>query len=128
MMGRGWRKGAGPRYNGNMDSDLPDRIRKAVKAGRTPLDLWMEVIEDKDAPLALRLACARDAAPYIHPKLSHAVVEDRSADRLTEFLTVMREERQRISGPSKNNHAIDLTADDVMVMGPVTIAADDGSI
>ncbi len=80
-----------------MRGDYEGAIRKAVAAGRTPVDLWLAVLGDDTAPLALRLSVARDAAPYIHPKLAHTITENIGSDKLNEMLALMREERSKMS-------------------------------
>ena len=43
----------------------------AVKAsGVTPLEFLLSEMRNPKRPVAIRRACARDAAPYVHPKLA----------------------------------------------------------
>ena len=44
--------------------------REATDAGPTPLDHLLAVMRDEAADPAKRLQAARDAAPYMHPRLA----------------------------------------------------------
>ena len=52
----------------------------AVKSGGvTPLDFLISEMRNPKRPVAIRRQCARDAAPYVHPKL--AAVEVSGGDK-----------------------------------------------
>src|ERR1700687_5480452 len=77
-----------------MDERITKIVETAIGLGRTPVNIWLAVLADDNAPLSLRLAVARDAAPYIHPKLAHSVVEHQSTDKLNLFLADMRAQKK----------------------------------
>jgi hypothetical protein len=56
--------------------ELLDSIEPPPPEGppaETPLDLFNAVLQDRSQPLPVRMRAARDAAPYIHAKLSTSV-------------------------------------------------------
>jgi hypothetical protein len=58
----------------------------AIKAsGTDPLQFWADILANEEAPLPLRLAAAKELAPYRHPRLSSLQANVKS-DGLAEFL------------------------------------------
>lgn len=45
-------------------------LERAQRAGISPLEFMLFVMNDPDEPLSRRLDAAKSAAPFIHPKLS----------------------------------------------------------
>jgi hypothetical protein len=74
MANGGRRPGAG-RPRGSRDKlrvateAVVEELTKQVE-GKTPIEIWGQILSDTNFPLNLRLAVARDLAPYVHPKLS----------------------------------------------------------
>lgn len=68
----GKRPGAG-RRKGSVNAKTKKRkdvAAKALESGLTPLDYMLDRLRDKNETAAVRLQCARDAAPYVHPRLA----------------------------------------------------------
>jgi hypothetical protein len=60
---------------GGRTKGVPNRAtaRKAAEieaTGLTPLDYLLSLMRDEANEVAVRLAAAKDAAPYVHPRLS----------------------------------------------------------
>lgn len=54
---------------------VPNRATAARQAavaatGQTPLEALLEIMRDPRRPVALRVDCARAAAPYVHPRMA----------------------------------------------------------
>src|ERR1700757_4271948 len=62
----------------------------------TPLDYLLAVVRDTSETPARRMQAADKAAPYVHPKLTHTVVEDRGAMRIADVLADILACRQRL--------------------------------
>ncbi len=64
--------GAGDAYAGRpLDAKARDAALRAwglKKYYRTPLDLLLDVMNNPDAPTALRIQCAKDALPFCHAR------------------------------------------------------------
>ena len=45
-------------------------IAKAVKAGQTPVEFLLSVMNNQNVDMGKRIDAAKSAAPYVHPKLS----------------------------------------------------------
>ena len=72
MSSGGKRRGAG-RPKGSVGISTQKRFdvaKQALESGLTPLEYMMERLRDTDEAPAVRLQCARDAAPYVHPRLA----------------------------------------------------------
>lgn len=48
-----------------------DKAAEVARTGVTPLDFLLKVMRNSKEPMWLRCQCAKAAAPYVHPKLSH---------------------------------------------------------
>lgn len=46
------------------------REQKIAATGITPLDYFIELLQDQSNPTALRFEAAKAAAPYVHPRLA----------------------------------------------------------
>jgi hypothetical protein len=66
----GGRRPKAGRPKGSRDKGKAAIAALTALGGETPIALWTSVLTNKEAPLELRLAVARDLAPYVHPKLS----------------------------------------------------------
>lgn len=61
---------------GGRQKGTPNKVKKELRlaiasSGASPLDFMLAVLREDSFPVALRLAAAKDAAPYIHPKLAN---------------------------------------------------------
>jgi hypothetical protein len=65
----GKRAGAG-RPVGATTRKTREIAERAAKDGLTPLEYFMTILRNEKAPDAERFAAAKEAAPYIHPKLA----------------------------------------------------------
>ena len=60
----------GGRQKGTPNKATLHRHAEIEASGQTPLDFLIERMRDEDAEMSERIACAKAAAPYVHPKLS----------------------------------------------------------
>lgn len=65
----GYRPGAG-RKPGSANMKTREIADRAAEEGITPLEYLLSVMRDEEAPRSERMAAARVAAPYVHPRLS----------------------------------------------------------
>lgn len=65
----GAREGAG-RKPGSPNKRTAETIAKVEASGLMPLDYMLSVLRDEDAPREDRMEAAKNAAPYVHAKLS----------------------------------------------------------
>jgi hypothetical protein len=65
----GARSNAG-RKPGSLTTKTREVAEKAAEAGITPLEFMLSILRDETAGKAERFEAAKQAAPYIHPKLS----------------------------------------------------------
>ena len=81
---------------GGRRAGTPNRATAAKAAaieasGLTPLDYMLTVLRDEKAPAADRLAAAKAAAPFVHPKLmAKEASEQEGAANLAEELRYQR--------------------------------------
>ena len=68
-MAGGARPGAG-RKTGAATRKTREIAERAIEDGITPLEFMLNVMRDDSNELAVRFQAAKDAAPYIHPRLS----------------------------------------------------------
>jgi hypothetical protein len=54
---------------------ISERVKAAQEAGLTPLEFMLAVLRDPANPMADRYVAARDAAPYMHPRLTSSTVK-----------------------------------------------------
>ena len=68
----GYRSGAGrPKGSKNLRTRAREKAAKrAGTAGTSPLDFLLGMMRDEEQPLKVRMAAAKAAAPYCHPRLS----------------------------------------------------------
>lgn len=92
----GERRGGREKGTPNVATNERNQALAAIKAsGTDPLTFFMDVLKSEDAPFDVRFAAAREAAPYMHPKL--ASVESRSGgktheERLAEYQRLMSDD------------------------------------
>ena len=65
----GARKGAG-RKAGQPNKKTAQLQAAVAASGITPLDFLLKIMRDEEAAQALRIDCAKSAAPYVHAKLA----------------------------------------------------------
>lgn len=65
----GARPNAG-RKPGSLTQKTREVAERAAEAGITPLEFMLSILRDETADRAERFEAAKQAAPYIHPKLS----------------------------------------------------------
>lgn len=65
----GARPGAG-RPRGRRSDKTAERLEAIEASGLTPLDFLLGLLRDVEQPMPVRLEAAKNAAQYIHPKLS----------------------------------------------------------
>lgn len=77
---------------GGRTKGTPNKATKAreeilAKATLTPLEYLLEVMQDDDQKLDVRLFAAKAAAPYVHPRLSSAEVRGEITHRVAETIS-----------------------------------------
>lgn len=60
----------GGRKKGTPNKLTMARKAKIEAAGITPLDYLLGLLRDEDQPQEVRFSAAKEAAPYVHPKLA----------------------------------------------------------
>ena len=70
MMSRGGKRQGAGRKPGATTTKTREIADKAAAGGITPLEFMLSVLRDESAPTDARFEAAKQAAPYIHPKLS----------------------------------------------------------
>lgn len=70
----GKRNGAG-RKAGSQTKRTQEIIAQASANGITPLEFMLSVLQDASKPFDQRYSAARDAAPYMHPRLASSTVK-----------------------------------------------------
>lgn len=69
MANGGKRPGAG-RPKGATTRKTREIAEAAAKKGLTPLEYFLKLLYDEKQPQEVRFAAAKEAAPFIHPKLA----------------------------------------------------------
>ena len=59
----------GGRQKGTPNKATSHRQARITASGVTPLDFLIEKMRDEGTDMSERIACAKAAAPYVHPKL-----------------------------------------------------------
>ena len=59
----------GGRKKGTPNKANAQRQADIAASGLTPLDFLITRMRDEDAEMSERIACAKAAAPYVHPRL-----------------------------------------------------------
>ena len=59
----------GGRQKGTPNKANAERQAEIAASGLTPLDFLITRMRDEDTEMSERIACAKAAAPYVHPKL-----------------------------------------------------------
>lgn len=77
-MGRGGKRQGAGRKVGSATKRTREIADKALGEGLTPLEYMLTVLRDESAERSVRLSAAKDAAPYVHPRL--AAVEHTGKD------------------------------------------------
>lgn len=62
---------AGGRRKGTPNKATAAKAAEVADSGLTPLDFMLSVLRDPENEKSIRLAAAKDAAPYVHPKLAN---------------------------------------------------------
>ena len=91
--GAGRRKGTGPTRLGKT-SERVAVAKRALTEGLNPLDYMLSILRDENLEQKERFAAAKEAAPYVHPRLA-AVEHKGDADNPLAFVIqsgVMRPE------------------------------------
>ncbi len=70
----GWRPGAG-RKKGALNKRTQEIVAAAKSDGITPLEFLLATMRDESRDYAQRLSAAKDAAPYMHPRLANVEVK-----------------------------------------------------
>lgn len=70
----------------------PNRATKAreeiiARSRATPLEFLLDVMQDDEKPLDVRLFAAKAAAPYVHPRLSSTEVKGDITHRMAESIS-----------------------------------------
>ena len=104
----GPRKGAG-RRKGQVSEPTKRRIEVAEKAlaeGLNPLDYMLSILRDESQPMKERFAAAKEAAPYVHPRLA-AVEHSGNAEKplsISVVSGVIREDAdEHVNGDTVNH-------------------------
>jgi hypothetical protein len=75
----------------------------ALDPDAQPLDLLFAIFRNPDLPLSVRMTAAREAAQYVHPKISATILttlsEETFGDRLEAARKRLTEERKPTPGP-----------------------------
>ncbi len=61
----------GGRVKGTPNKATAAKAEAIASSGLTPLDFMLDVMRDQRNPLHLRASAAKDAAPYVHPRLAN---------------------------------------------------------
>ncbi len=69
-MARGGKRPGAGRKAGVLNKRTQEIAAAATAEGVTPLEFLLNTMRDETRDYALRLTAARDAAPYVHPKLA----------------------------------------------------------
>jgi hypothetical protein len=69
-MAKGTKTGGGSR-KGIPNKATAEKAQAIASSGLTPLDFMLDVMRDEKNPLHLRASAAKDAAPYVHPRLAN---------------------------------------------------------
>jgi hypothetical protein len=79
-IGQGGRLPNAGRKKGSRNKRTQEQIELAKAGGKMPLDYLLSIMRNPKKPEALRIACARDAAPYLHPRLQSITHKDEQLD------------------------------------------------
>jgi hypothetical protein len=69
-VGAGRPKGARNKATLEREQRSTEILERAKQAGLTPLEYLLERMRDPEEDKKVRLLCAKEAAPYIHPRLA----------------------------------------------------------
>lgn len=77
-MGRGGARPGAGRKKGSTTKKTREIAEKAIASGMTPLDVMLEAMRDayRAGGAVAAAEFAKDAAPYIHPKLSSTALKN----------------------------------------------------
>lgn len=80
---------------------------EALTSGVSPLDYMLEILRDVNQPSAARFAAAKEAAPYVHPRLAAVQHSGDKENPLALVVTsgVPRLDGQEPEGDKVNGHA-----------------------
>ena len=85
-MARGGKRPGAGRKAGVLNKRTQEIAAKASAEGVTPLEFLLNAMRDETRDFAQRLSAAKDAAPYVHPRLA-AVEHSGSEDHPLAFVT-----------------------------------------
>lgn len=60
----------GGRKKGTPNKATAEKAAAVAASGLSPLDYMLQIMRDESKPDGLRASMARDAAPYVHPRLA----------------------------------------------------------
>ncbi len=94
------------RKTGGRKKGIPNRATSAKAAeiessGLTPLDFMLAVLRDTENDKAMRLAAAKDAAPYVHPKLANIELSGKDGGPLNVSVTRYSDPAQPVDAASQ---------------------------
>jgi hypothetical protein len=76
----GGRKPNAGRKRGTHNKRTEQQIEEAKKGGILPLEYLLSIMRNENEPKELRISCARDAAPYLHPRLQSITHKEEQID------------------------------------------------
>jgi hypothetical protein len=60
----------GGRQKGTPNKATAEKAAEVAASGLSPLDFMLKLMRDEEQPLPLRADAAKNAAPYVHPRLA----------------------------------------------------------
>lgn len=75
-------KKTGGRQAGSKNKATKAREEVIAASGLTPLEFMLDTMRNEDQPVNVRLDAAKNAAQYVHPKLSSVVLKGDAANPL----------------------------------------------
>lgn len=60
----------GGRQKGTPNRATAEKAAEVAASGLSPLDFLLQLMRDEKQPLAMRADAAKNAAPYVHPRLA----------------------------------------------------------
>jgi hypothetical protein len=60
----------GGRSKGTPNKATAEKAAEVAASGLSPLDFMLRLMRDEEQPLNLRADAAKNAAPYVHPRLA----------------------------------------------------------
>ena len=92
----------GGRRRGTPNKATAKKAEEIAKSGLTPLDYMLRQLRNAKNPPELRMEAAKNAAPYVHPRLANVdarvdgiVTADVSIDPTPQFAAIIEQARRR---------------------------------